>query len=82
MQYNITMKYEDAHTKTKVFTDQEIRKKTAKLSSQISPENILQKQTCAIFRGNKKLKREKRSKSTNINKGNIYWMKPKAFSSI
>ena len=41
MQYKITTKYEDAHTKIKVFTDQEIPKKTAKLSSQISPENIL-----------------------------------------
>ena len=27
MQYNITMKYEDTNTKTKVFTDQEIPKK-------------------------------------------------------
>ena len=27
MQYKIAMKYEDAHTKTKVFTDQEIPKK-------------------------------------------------------
>ena len=36
--------------------------KTVKLSSQVSPENILHKQTYAIFRGNKKLKREKRGK--------------------
>ena len=35
MQYKITMKYEDVHTKTKVFTDQEIPKKTAKLSCQV-----------------------------------------------
>ena len=58
MQYKITIKYEDAHTKTKLFIDQEIPK-TAKLSSQVSPENILHKQTGAIFRGNKKLKTEK-----------------------
>ena len=42
MQYNTTMKRKMRTQKTKVFTDQEIPKKTAKLSSQVSPENILQ----------------------------------------
>ena len=40
MQYKIIMKYEDAHTKTKVLTDRDIPKKTAKLSSQLSPEKF------------------------------------------
>ena len=54
--------------------------KTAKLSSQVSSENILHKQTCAVFRGNKELKREK---SKKVQKQRRYLLdETKSFSSM
>ena len=50
------------HAHKKVFADQEIPKKNVRLSSQLFFANILQKQTCTIFRVNKKIEKEKKGK--------------------
>ena len=63
MQCNITMKYKDAHTKTKSIYRPGDTEKTVKLSSEVSPEKILHRQVSIhvqFQRGNKKLKRERR----------------------
>ena len=77
MQCNITMKYEDTHSKKNIYRPRDTEK-TVWLSSQVSPENILQKPNmCNFQRANKKIEERKKEKSTKTNKENIYWMESK-----
>ena len=78
------MKCEMRTQKQKCSTDQEILKKTVMLSSQISPENILHTSVSRHVQFSEVIKIEKKKgeKSTKTKKGDIYWMRPKAFSSI
>ena len=59
--------------------------KTAKLSSQVSPENILHTRVSRHVQFSEVIKIEKKNKgkkSTKTKKEDINWMRPKAFSSI
>ena len=56
------MKCEMLIQKQKLFTDQEIPKKTAKLSSQVSPENILYTSVSRHVQFSEVIKIEKKNK--------------------
>ena len=85
MQILYYTEYEDTHTHThkkKSIYRPGDTKKTVRLSSQLSPANIFQKQTRTICKERKKLKKRKKKKSTKTNKGNMYWTELKVYSRI
>ena len=81
MQCNTTMKCEMRTQKQKYLQTRRYQKKTAKLSSQVSPENILNTSVSRHVQFSEVIKIEKKKKYKN-KKGDIYRMRPKAFSSI
>ena len=74
MQYNITRKHEDTHTKTKVLTDQEIPKKPTgcQVMYLLRISYISRPVQCTIFKEVIKIKKEKKGKKVQKQAKEIY----------